>query len=509
MSMPRLILAFTCAVIACLGVGSLLNAATLFPAHMAIPSAIGLRFVATSGSDTSDCTDSANPCATLQHALNMATSGDEIRMAAGLYTQTQAYKNTVEVGVILTSVVLRGGFTTTNWVTPDRQTNHTTLDAQRKGQVLVVGVGNFNVTIDGLYITGGRGGPGGGVFALRSGSITLTNNVIVDNTAAEGGGVFLQESHVTLIGNSVLGNTATGFGTSGGIGGGVMLPGNESVYMSGNIVSGNQALNGMSGGIYMCGFPMTVTNNLIMHNVAGTYGGLSYCENAAFGPVTITGNTFMGNHADGFCGGLCLNANPGSTLYVYGNLMTDNDARLGGGGLYILSSSPLLVNNVVRSNRSDMGGSGIQVDGASPRLIHTTVNQNSGGDGAFVIGNNWQGFSSNVSMTNTIVANSTTGIVVSTTSSATVNGTLWYGNAVNVAGAGLVTVTNAYVGNPAFAADGYHLTRGSKAIDVGVPTPVDQDIDGEPRPYGAGADMGADEYVGPPLTHTYLPFIIR
>jgi hypothetical protein len=55
--------------------------------------------------------------------------------------------------------------------------------------------------------------------------------------------------------------------------------------------------------------------------------------------------------------------------------------------------------------------------------------------------------------------------------------------------------------DPLFVGGGdYHLTAGSPCIDtgtsVGAPT---SDLDGNPRPYGAGYDMGAYEYQQPTL----------
>lgn len=45
-----------------------------------------LRFVATTGNNTgNDCTDPANPCATLTHAVSQAKDGDIINLAAGTY----------------------------------------------------------------------------------------------------------------------------------------------------------------------------------------------------------------------------------------------------------------------------------------------------------------------------------------------------------------------------------------------------------------------------------------
>lgn len=52
---------------------------------------------------------------------------------------------------------------------------------------------------------------------------------------------------------------------------------------------------------------------------------------------------------------------------------------------------------------------------------------------------------------------------------------------------------NQYQGDPAFGADGYHLTAGSAAIDKGVPAGVFTDINSQPRS-ASTPDLGADEY---------------
>jgi hypothetical protein len=41
----------------------------------------------------------------------------------------------------------------------------------------------------------------------------------------------------------------------------------------------------------------------------------------------------------------------------------------------------------------------------------------------------------------------------------------------------------------------YHIGPGSAAIDAGVDAGVTTDIDGEARPFGAGYDLGADEWM--------------
>jgi hypothetical protein len=64
--------------------------------------------------------------------------------------------------------------------------------------------------------------------------------------------------------------------------------------------------------------------------------------------------------------------------------------------------------------------------------------------------------------------------------------------------------THPLSGNPVLNAE-YRLQTGSAAIDAGVDAGVSTDIDGDPRPMGAGYDVGADEY-GFPI---YLPIVVK
>ncbi len=86
--------------------------------------------------------------------------------------------------------------------------------------------------------------------------------------------------------------------------------------------------------------------------------------------------------------------------------------------------------------------------------------------------------------------------------------TLYY-NVTNqtriVAGSPIITTLNPVAGDPKLKAN-FHLDLGSAAIDAGLPTSLDHDIDGDVRPAGDFPDIGADELV---IRHIFLPVILK
>jgi hypothetical protein len=218
--------------------------------------------------------------------------------------------------------------------------------------------------------------------------------------------------------------------------------------------------------------------------------------------VRLQGNTISGNIASFRGGGIAIEE---SDVFLNGDLIQDNEAQQQGGGIYV-SSFPsrheiTLTNTVVVVNRAASAGSGLFFEGSAARLLHTTIARNTGGDGSGVHISLISG--DKITMTNTILVSQTVGITA-VPSIATLDGILWFGNETNTGGEGLIAVTHEYTGDPAFAADGYHLMTGSAAIDKGVDAGVTTDIDGDPR--DVLPDLGADEYQY--LSPLYLPIIL-
>jgi len=251
------------------------------------------------------------------------------------------------------------------------------------------------------------------------------------------------------------------------------------IYIAGNI---SPTLEGLR-----------ITNGLAPDNGGGIY--------AADASVDISGCQVFSNtaHTDG--GGLYLYR---SSALLSGNTIISNTAHGNGGGLGLDGSDATLTNTVVTDNLANVRGSGLSVIGSSPRLLHSTIARNSGGDGSGVYVTNWWANYSTVALTNTILASHNVGIAVTAGNTATLETTLWCSNAYNYGGGGTIAVTKEYTGNPAFMADGYHLTSSSTAIDKGLDVDVVTDIDGDIRPIGLRPDIGADE-----ARLVFLPVVLR
>jgi hypothetical protein len=447
-----------------------------------------------------DC-GGAMPCyATVQAAVDAASTGDEIRVAAGTYTGVGARAGVTQMVYISKTVTIRGGYSTSNWTTPDPTANLTTLDAQGQGRVLYI-TGDISPTVEGLGITGGDaaglgghswGDTGGGVYIVNS-TASISDCWVFGNTAEYGGGLYLgSDSAATLSASSVYANTA-----NGGYGGGLWLCGSNATLSKNTVYSNTAALGG---GLDLHFSSATLSENSICYNTAtGDGGGVNLHQSD---DATLDRNTVCSNTAAVFGGGIdfCLSA---ATLN--GNIVRSNTA-FRGGGLYLSSSNAMLTNNLVADNRASYQGSGLYVLDSSPSLLHTTIASNSGGDGSGVYVTDWLGAYSSIALINTIVVGHNVGAYVTSGNTATLEATLWYDNGVDRSGAGTINHTNDQQGDPSFVdpdAGDYHIGPGSAARDVGVDAGGMIDIDGQTRPQGTGFDIGADEYApaARPMSH--------
>lgn len=334
--------------------------------------ASGPLYVALMGSDAgNDCQNALNPCASLQRAVDVAVSGDEIRIAGGTYTGVQSRASYTQHAYISQTVIVRGGYTTTDgFAISDPLQNPTILDAQGTGRViLITGTAGVleNLTVTGGYI--GLGGVyccGGGIYAnetLRLGNVNVISNV----SANLGGGVYargellleggvFQENSAEYSGGGVfawdlllvtqthfMSNTAPHAGS--GTGGAISAEGLVILISS---TFQNNVASSEGGGVHAYN-GVILTDTIFMSNTAGSGGGLLTHD-----WVIITKGLFQGNRANGGGG---LYAETGA--YITNTQFVDNSAYNSNGGGALIGGSFFLQGGLFQDNSALWYGGGL------------------------------------------------------------------------------------------------------------------------------------------------------
>ncbi|MBX3060239.1 MAG: hypothetical protein KF770_27595 [Anaerolineae bacterium] len=437
---------------------------------MAAPQAT-VRYVRVDGVDGgNDCASALSPCASVQRAVDVAVSGDELHVAGGTYTGVQARETLTQHLYISQSVTIRGGYPADFSGLPDPALHLTTLDAAGLGRVVVVAPGS-HATLDGLQLVNGQAGTqnGGGLYATQV-HVTLRGVTFSGNQAEFGGGLYFLQGQLTIENSHFMSNTAR-------LGGGAARLYGGTAVLSHNTFTHNAA--GLHGGALYATTGQTILrhNRLTGNTVTGGSQGWGGGLHVSHGQVALVDNLFSGNQAH-TGGGLRLFQ---SQAALDANLFSANQATSGGGLSLETGSTAVFTNNMLLDNTA-VTAAALHLSNAQATFRHTTFAGNA--DGLVVAGGQ-------VELVNSIVAFQTTGIV-NNSGQVTVTATLW--DAVAQPVVGVAAQSGGLTGTAAFAADGYHLTAVSDAIDNGVNAGVTTDVDRLPRPIGAGFDLGAVEW---------------
>ncbi len=272
---------------------------------------IYVDFMATAGANNGGNWD--NAFVYLQDALDVAVSGDQIWVAAGVYCPDKSllhpeYEDDRSISFCLPeNISLYGGFAGTEIALTERDwlSYETILSGDidedgilDAGNSYHVVIGADGAVLDGFTISqgvangSGNDGYGGGILNLQT-SPEITRCKIMSNWAYVGGGLFAYESSYTVSGTVFYGNFATDFG------GGVAHVGCDQVSLANCVFNYNTAhyyadeydYSGYGGGIYNENSAGTAIVNCTFYDNWGLVAGGGVLDNISGG--TIVKNSIL------------------------------------------------------------------------------------------------------------------------------------------------------------------------------------------------------------------------
>jgi pectin methylesterase-like acyl-CoA thioesterase len=346
----------------------------------------------------------ARPFTTVQTAVNAATPGATIDVAAGTYLEN--------VVVPDRSLTLLGGFaggTSAGYAlgqpgdfsTRDPGTYVTRITAASAADpvVYLANVTARTIRVDGFTISGGSHGVYVVADYLRFSNVTISHNVIEGNGPADlepgggtymyyGGGIYSSNATITIANNVIRNNNANR-------GGGLHVSSRSDYTITGNLIDGNTGWDDHAGGIELSPLPIsargngTFSHNTISNNVAskafdyGWGGGILVAGNlkpSSLKPVRLSYNTWTGNYAPSVGGAIF--ADNGARVVLDHELIYNNHTQnVGGAAIYVdgdgsgVGSFLTVLNCTVADNSSsgDDHGNGVYVEEYSRVWIKNSI----------------------------------------------------------------------------------------------------------------------------------------
>ncbi|MEE9554512.1 MAG: right-handed parallel beta-helix repeat-containing protein [candidate division Zixibacteria bacterium] len=287
---------------------------------------------------------------TIQEGIDASIDGDTVLVQPGIYVENI---NFYGHNIVLGSLFL---------ITEDTTyISETVIDGDSSGSVVCFeSEEDSTAIIIGFSIRNGANNLGAGIKCVNGSNPAIRNNMISENYAWRGGGIFVDQSDPIILDNKIIGNSSEQHG------GGIFAAVSRSI-INDNIFKTNSA---ECGGAICCerADPIIINNTMVDNTVSYLGGGFSCLFDSN---PTISNNRIGRNTAD-YGGGIAFEHADG---IIHNNIIFANSAD-GGGGLYFsVGSDPIISNNTIWGNSAliDFGrGGGIYShSNSNPTIINT------------------------------------------------------------------------------------------------------------------------------------------
>ena len=401
---------------------------------------------------------------TIQAGIDASSDGDLVLVASGTYFENIDF---LQKAIMLKS--MEG---------PDV----TIIDGRQSGSVVTFSdLWTKEAVLDGFTIRNGSGThyKGGGIYCISSSptivNCTISGNRIYGNEwlggdSSYGGGIYCGGfgSLPRIVNCTIEANRVQGLV---GAGGGIYCDVSTSPTILSCTISRNSAssMSDCFGGGIGCDASSPVIENCTISYNGGSKEGGGICCRFKSSP-TITNCTISGN--SGIWAGGGIYCDYASSPIVTNCILYENDSDRGGGIRCLRDSSPTLTNCTFHGNTARVSGGGIcSYSYSTPTITNCILWGDTAPEGAEI----FLKYASNLTVCYSDVQGGEEGAYIETGS------TLRWLN-------GNIEADPLFIGE-----DDFHLEAGSPCIDAGTDAGVYTDMDGDPRPQGAGFDMGADE----------------
>jgi hypothetical protein len=267
---------------------------------------------------------------TIQQGIDASVNDDTVLVQPGTYVENINFNGH---NIVLGSLFLTTGDTS--------YISQTTIDGDSVESVVIFESGeDSTAVILGFTIQNGDSYLGGGIFCSNNSRPLIKFNIVSENIAVAGAGIYCHTSN-PLITNNVVTNNSTDFAGGGGI----------FCYYSNAIVQ----------------------NNIVRENIASNGGGVvaGIGSNPSILNNIIIRNSAAGEIPNGFGGGISC---AGSSPTIMNNIIFENSAAYQGGGMHCLfnNTTPQVLNTIFRANTAAYGNE-IYNDGGSPSVTYCNI----------------------------------------------------------------------------------------------------------------------------------------